>query len=140
MEEEEENERCLDGYPKIISYKNSKKIIEQMEENICKIRIGNIKGTGFFCKIPFPTIENMLPVLITNNHLISRDLLNEGNVKINVDIKKEKFTKKLDLNDRIYYTDEDYDITIIELKESDEIKNYLELDEIIIDPIIKANS
>ena len=40
------------GYPDIISYNSTKKIIEQMEKNICKITIGKKLGTGFFCKIP----------------------------------------------------------------------------------------
>ena len=34
------------------------------------------------------------------------------------------------------YTNEEYDITIIEIKEEDKINNYLELDEIIINNII----
>ena len=64
----EENEYFLTGYPKPITYDCNKKIIEQMENNVFKIKIGANQGTGFFCKIPFPTKDNMLPVLITNNH------------------------------------------------------------------------
>ena len=52
---EEQKESVLNNYPKIISYECSKKIIEQMEKNICKINIGKEQGTGFFCKIPFPS-------------------------------------------------------------------------------------
>ena len=47
-------ESILIGYPNIISYESHNKIKEQMEKNICKITIGKIQGTGFFCKIPFP--------------------------------------------------------------------------------------
>ena len=47
-------EKILTEYPNVISYECTKKIIEQMEKNICKIKIGNEQGTGFFCKIPFP--------------------------------------------------------------------------------------
>ena len=140
MEEEEEKEKMLDGYPRIISYENIKKIINQMDENICKINTERTSGTGFFCKIPFPTRENMLPVLITNNHIISRNLINKKDVNIEVDIKKEKDTKILNLNNRMKYADEDYDIAIIELKESDKIQNYLELDEKIIDSIINSKN
>ena len=68
---EGEKESILTGYPNIISYESSKRIIKQMEKNICKIKIGNEQGTGFFCKIPFPNKDNMLPVLITNNHVIN---------------------------------------------------------------------
>ena len=140
MEEEEEKEKMLDGYPRIISYENIKKIINQMDENICKINTERTSGTGFFCKIPFPTRENMLPVLITNNHIISRNLINKKDVNIEVDIKKEKDTKILNLNNRMKYTDEDYDITIIEIKDTDEIMNYLELDEKITDSIINGEN
>lgn len=27
-------------------------------------------GTGFFCRIPFPDINHLLQVLITNNHVL----------------------------------------------------------------------
>ena len=38
------------------------------------------------------------------------------------------------------YTNEEYDITIIEIKEEDNIKNYLELDDIIINDILNNNN
>ena len=55
----ENKENVLTGYPSIISYECSKKIVKQMERNICKIKIGKEQGTGFFCKIPFPDLKNM---------------------------------------------------------------------------------
>ena len=56
----------------MISYECSKKIVEQMEKCICKLKIDEIEATGFFCKIPFPDKNNMLPVFITNNHVINK--------------------------------------------------------------------
>ena len=70
---EEQKESVLNNYPNIISYESSKKIIEQMEKNISSIKIGEEQGTGFFCKIPFPNQDKMLPVFITNNHVINKD-------------------------------------------------------------------
>ena len=67
-------ENVLNKYPGLISYECTKKIIEQMEKNICKIKIEESLGTGFFCKIPFPTKEKMLPVLITCHHVIKDSL------------------------------------------------------------------
>ena len=61
-----------------------------MEKNIVKIKIGIEQGTGFFCKIPFPNKENMLPVLITNNHVISGDILFKKDETIQLDIKNEE--------------------------------------------------
>ena len=45
-----------------------------MKKNVCKIKIGNEQSTGFFCKIPFPDENNLLPVFITNNHVINKKL------------------------------------------------------------------
>ena len=61
---EVKKESILTGYPNFISYESTQKILEQMEKNICKIKIGQKQGTGFFCKIPFPDKNNMLPVFI----------------------------------------------------------------------------
>ena len=119
-------EKLLNGYPDIISYECTKKIIEQMEKNICKIKIGNEQGTGFFCKIPY----NNKIVLMTNNHVID-----ENKKEINIKIKEEKRSRIIDLNNRIKYTNEEYDITIIEMNEKDNINNYLELDNNIINEL-----
>ena len=130
-----EKECILSGYPNVISYDCTKKIIKQMEENICKLKTGNTQGTGFFCKIPFPNENNKLPVLLTNNHIINEEILFKKNEEITLEIEVEKNQKIIKLDKRIKYTNKEYDITIIELKESDGIKNYLSLDEKIIDDI-----
>ena len=131
---EEQKESVLNNYPNIISYDCSKKIIEQMERNICKINIGEEQGTGFFCKIPFPNQNKMLPVFITNNHVINKDTLNKEKIKL--DIKEAETMKEIKLNNRMKYTNEEYDITIIEIKTEDNINHYLELDDIILNDII----
>ena len=134
---EDENESLLIGYPSTISYECTKKIMEQMTKNICKIKIGQNQGTGFFCKIPFPDINNMHTVFITNNHVIDEYYLMKKDAKIQLDIKEETDKIEMNLNNRLKYTNEEYDITIIEIKEEDNIKNYLELDNIIINDILK---
>ena len=132
----ENKESILTGYPNIISYECCKNIIKQMERNIGKIKIGKEQGTGFFCKIPFPNLYNMLSVFITNNHLINKELLYKDNAIIEINIEEENNIRKLNLNNRMKYTNEEYDITIIEIKKKDGIKNYLELDNNIINEII----
>ena len=82
-------ENILIGYPNIISYECTKKIKEQMEKNVCKIIIGQSQGSGFFCKIPFPDLKNMLTVFITNNHIINKEFLYKKDAKINIDIFEE---------------------------------------------------
>ena len=133
---EDTKESTFNDYPKVISYECSKKIIEQMEKNICKITIDKNQGTGFFCEVPFPKKEKMLPVFITNNHIINKDLLYKKDAKIKLDIKAEEDMKELNLNNRMKYTNEEYDITIIEIKPEDKINNYLELDDIIMNDIL----
>jgi len=89
--------------------------------------------TMFFCKIPFPNKNKMLPVLITNNHSINEKdnkiflSINRGNQHIELNIDKN----------RIFYTNEEFDTTIIEIKAKDQIKcDYFELDDIIINNIL----
>ena len=82
-------EGLLIEYPNVISYDCTKKLIEQMEKSIIKIKIGNNQGTGFFCQIPFPDKNNMLQVLITNNHIIDEQILNHKDTKIQIFIKEK---------------------------------------------------
>ena len=131
-----QKEVILNEYPNPITYECIKEIKKQMKYNVCKIKVGKEQGTGFFCKIPFPDKNNMLPVFITNNHIINKKLLYKDNSWIELDIKNETNTKKIELNNRMKYTNEVYDITIVEIKEKDKIKNYLELDDIIFNDIL----
>ena len=136
MEEEEgEYESLIIGSPNIISYETTKTIMDQMEQNICEIKIGSLQGTGFFCEIPFPDKNNMLPVFITNNHIINEKLLYEENSVIEIEIKYNG-VRHLNLNDRMKYTNKELDITIIEIKNTDELNNFLQLDDIMINNII----
>ena len=132
-------EKVANKYLDIVSYEITKKIIQQMEQDICKIKIKvNQKYkqcTGFFCSIPFPDTNNMMKVLITSNGIINKSILN-NNEKIFIEIKGEKDTKILNLKRRFIYTNKLYKITIIEIKEEDDIKSCLELDDKIIDNII----
>ena len=130
------DESILTGYPNMISYECTKNIIEQMGKKICKIKIGQNQGTGFFCKIPFPDKDHMLPVFITNNHVINEKTLNKDDKIIAISIREETEIKEIKLNNRIKYTNKQFDTTIIELKEKDGIKNYLELDDIILEDIL----
>ena len=134
-------EKEIEDKPIAISFECNEIIMEQMKKNICKIKMKDgSQGTGFFCKIPFPTREKLLPVLITNNHIINQDLLHKENEKVSLIIKNEKKVKTINLNKRMKYTNPDYDITILELREeNDDIHNFLELDDIIIENILDNN-
>ena len=135
---EGKKESNIEGYPSIISYECTKKIVEQMEKSICRIKIGKNQGTGFFSKAPFRKKNNMIPIFITNNHIINEEILYKKDFEFEISI--NKIYKKINLNDRMKYTNSEYDITIIEIKENDDIQNYLELDDIMIDNILEINN
>ena len=122
---EYEPEGYLSNYPKYISLECTDKIIQQMKSKICKLKLNNgIKGTGFFCKIPFQ--NKIIPVLITSNHIIDEKELNNENQKIyfstyNDKELNQKNPKYIELKNRMKYTSVVYDTTIIEVKESDNI-------------------
>ena len=117
-------EKIIKNCPETVSLESTEIIINQMKKNIFKIysNDGN-KGSGFFCKIPFIN-NNELKVLITNNQVINLET-----EKITISMNNDKEIRKLELNNRIKYTNKEFDITIIEIKEKDNINNYLELDE-----------
>ena len=94
-------------------------IIIKARQSICKIIIksntGVIYGTGFFMMLSATE-----KYLITNNHVISQNNINDD---IEIEIHNQE-TKKLNLNNReIKYFPKPKDITIIEIKPNDEIYN-----------------
>ena len=128
VEIEEIKEKLLEKSARPTSLEEIEKIEDQMINNpICIIYGKDKKGNGFFTKIPFPDDENLLPVLITNNHIIDESYLkNNKEIIISQD---DDNRIKLVLKNRIIYTNEKNDITIIEIKENkDNIKYFLELD------------
>ena len=67
-------EGLIEEQPIPVDIEGTKLILSQMENCICKIVKDNgHKGTGFFCLIPFPDNNNLLKVLITNNHILNEN-------------------------------------------------------------------
>ena len=123
-------QKNIEDYPFAITINQTKIIIKQMEKSICKIKGEKSYGTGFFCKIPFKN-EN-LPLLITNYHVINNKYLNE-NKRIELLLNDNKQIKIINIDDkRIIYTNEKYDVMAIQIKDKDNIKNFLELDDMLI--------
>ena len=93
-----------------------------------------LKGTGFFCKFPFPDQFKLLPVLMTCNHVLSqRDFINSNYIKITFD--DDKIEKILNLKEeRKIFENKELDIFIIEIKpNTDKINDFLDIDENIFD-------
>ena len=110
-----------------VSITGIEEILGQMKKCVCKIKIGNKCGTGFFAKIPDQI--KYKNVLITNNHILKKHDLKIGNI-IKISINNEKEYKKINIDDkRLILTDEKKDLTIIEIKEKDNINKFIEIDE-----------
>jgi len=120
--------------PKSISFKETEKILAQMQNYICKIYKNGGTGSGFFYKIPYTNQSKLLTVLITNNHVLNKnDLKNDSIIKYT--LKEDKIIRKIkiDKNKRKIYTSKELDISIIEIKENeDNINQFLEIDEELI--------
>ena len=115
--------------PDSIDISRTKIILEQMMNSICKIKINESFGTGFFCEVPPTYDEKILKVLMTNCHIL--DPIDYcRNKEINLVLNDDKEVKKINLGiDRKTYFNREFDIAIIEIKECDNIANFLELDE-----------
>ena len=122
-------EKLNKDQPIPVSIGGTKRIIFQMENCICKICLKNgTIGTGFFGKIPFN--NNLLPVLITNNHVLNKNDIDNNKI-IELIINNKVKTIKID-DSRKKYTnsDQNIDITIIEIKPiKDGINYFLEIEE-----------
>ena len=127
-------EKELKEYPKSVKKKDLKRIIEQMEKSVCKIICDDGFGTGFFCKIPFPDNSKLLPMLVTNYHILGNDINN--NKIINISLDDDKVEHIIDLSQhRKKYCDSTYDISMIEIITKDNLDNisYLEIEENILE-------
>ena len=128
--EERIEEGKIKGAIDAISLEKIGVIQDQMKTCICKV-YGEKMGTGFFCKMPFE--NKLIPVLITNYHIISDEFL-KNNTKIKITLNNEKKLDIININEKskIYSSKKDkYDIMIIKLQEEKEIYKYLELDELL---------
>ena len=113
-------ETCTDDKSKI-----PVKAIFKTYKSICKIVYyllngQKVQGTGFFMKI-----DDNLKCVITNHHVISENLLN-NNININIILHNNKKIN-MQLNNRYIMFYENIDITVIELKEIDNILNDIDL-------------
>ena len=128
-------EKNLNNHVKGISTEALEMVIEYTKKKVCKIYCNDGgKGTGFFCIIPINEWDN-LRVLMTNNHVVGEKELNIGKkIKFTLDNDKEEKEIIIDKK-RIKYTNKKYDVTIIEIKKNDGIKNesFFELDNKVFD-------
>ena len=89
---EEIKEKYIKDSIEPVSINSTEIILNQMKKCVCKIRIKGIKGTGFFAKIPYK--NDVLSVLITNNHVLGEDNIKDGK-NISISLNNEKHLKIL---------------------------------------------
>ena len=124
------------GSSKPFSIKQTETILNQMKKSVCKICIGDKKGTGFFCKIPY--LGQYLTVLITSNHVFDKNNYNNSK-EITISCFNDQNIMNIDLTKkRNYLFSKKHDTTILELHQN-EVKDvdFLELNDIIFGAIVK---
>jgi len=106
---------------------SKKEKLKYMENYICKVIGDKIVGTGFFFKVK--GITELIPVLITNYHIINDEYLGKNNF-LKVYIKGNYQLIKINKESKLYSSERDkYDIMIIKLNDDkDAINNYLEIE------------
>ena len=127
------NEKKIPGHGNPIPLKQIKDKIEKGENAMVKIETIGEKGTGFFFKQNIPTIKyNNKYFLMTNNHVLNSECIN-NNDQLVIEYKNKE--KIIPLNNRIKYTNELLDFTIIEILPTDsffsEIKYFFTIDNYI---------
>jgi hypothetical protein len=125
-------EKSIKDYPDFVKLQSMETIIQQIKNSIFKIHInagGN--GTGFFCSIYDIKNKQFQNVMITNNHVIGNDYnKNKETIKISFNNGKKSMDIKLN-SSRNFYTNKEYDVTIIEIKKEDNVDgdSFLKIDE-----------
>ena len=124
-------EKKIENMANELSGEDTQKILSQMEVSICKILNKDGSGTGFFCTISIDKSSEEFKALITNNHVLNIEDI-APNKKIKITINNSYFSNIIVIDSkRRVYTSAEYDITIIELRESDNLQkvNFLKIDE-----------
>ena len=122
-------EKSLDKQSKSESLQDLKKICEQMEKSVCKIKcISKGHGTGFFCLIQ--NGWDFLRFLVTNYHVLPQKDIKKGN-KIKFSMNNDKINLEIYIDEsRITFANEKYDVTFIEIRPTDGIDkdSFLDID------------
>ena len=79
-----------------------------------------LHGTGFFCIIPY-----LGKVLFTNNHVLNKNSINEGEI---IKCRYKDELKKFEIKNRLCFTNEDLDYTCIQILDEDKIEDFFEIE------------
>ena len=120
-EEDYIKENHIPNQPEPMSLKELEILNRLSKTHVCKINCNDgTTGTGFFCNIPIGW-GNYLAVLMTNNHVLDLNSIQPGQT-INFSLDNDNKNYKILVDEsRKTYTNESYDVTIIEIKFDDNI-------------------
>ena len=94
---------------------------KKYNKRICFFEKNEKKGLGFLCFLPKPDSNEKIPALITNATFLFLSKINPGE-KIEFTLNKKNHTLSIDESRKIYSNENDYNITIIEIKTEDNIE------------------
>ena len=105
------------------------------QKSICRINSNGEKGIGIFCKFPLPPTNDNSYVLIAHSKFIgSKEIFDQKKITFSLDDEDDQKTLLIDDSRKVYINEEKYKITIIEIRDEDNIgKDYfsnVELDDI----------
>ena len=96
--------------------------LHEVTKSICKIIYQNTFSTGFFIKL-FKDEKEML-CLMTNGHIITKEMIElKATIEVRYNHEKKWIKIKLDEKERFIKYNKEMDITIIEIKPEDKIKD-----------------
>ena len=131
-------EKHIAGQSKALPFSTMQKLLNLAAKKICKINCGGGTGTGFFCNINIEQWKCVLKfrVLMTNWHVLKEDDIKPGKkIYFSTNSGENKYEIEID-EQRETYTSKKYDVTIIEIKEEENIKfdSFFEIDDNIYKP------
>ena len=96
--------------------------LSKVIKSVYKIKFKNRVGTGFLIKLNKDKKE--LNCLMTNEHVITKEMIESNEIiEIENNFEEKMITINLDKNGRFILFNEEIDITIIEIKREDNIKD-----------------
>lgn len=124
-------EKKIEGKNKPINLRDLEDLISKAKKCVCLIYYEGT-GSGFFCKIPLNfSSDEFMNALLTNNHVLTSKFFdNEKVLKINYQSQDREINMLLP---RFKCTNEEMDFSIIQILPYDDIKDFYDINENIID-------
>ena len=133
------NKNEINYTPEVYTHKGGTQSIDDVfdlitKSNFCTCKISLEKGyaSGFFCKIISPKEEDkLIRVLFTCYHVLNENYFNSNN-EIYLEFNKTE-KKTIYLENRLIWMNKDLDYTCIEIFKNDNITQFLNIDEEILE-------